>query len=94
MRRGVDQSQIWKHGAQGKVYHYSFSSEPSPETMEMLELLRHWWVNNIIAQRRGGERQHRKRKPIEMVGSDSDVKTPQATARDYPIRQVDDDIGL
>jgi hypothetical protein len=54
----------------------------------MLELQHHWWVNDIIAQRRGGgERQYRKRKPIERVDSDS-----KATATDYPIKQVDDDI--
>jgi hypothetical protein len=30
----------------------------SAETIEMLELLRYWWVNNIISQQRGGGRPH------------------------------------
>lgn len=42
----------------------------SADTIEVLELLRHWWVNNIISQERGGGgRKHRKRKPID-DGSD------------------------
>jgi hAT family C-terminal dimerisation region len=33
----------------------------SPHTLEILELLRHWWINNIISQERGGGgRQYRK----------------------------------
>jgi hAT family C-terminal dimerisation region len=55
----------------------------SPDTIEVLELLRHWWVNNIITQERGGGgRQHRKRKIVEggealntmENGSDVDVE--------------------
>ena len=30
----------------------------SAETIEMLELLRYWWVNNIISQQRGEGRPH------------------------------------
>jgi hAT family C-terminal dimerisation region len=45
----------------------------SEYTIEMLELLRHWWVNNIVAQQRGGGgRVHRKRKPIIPIGGDSE----------------------
>src|ERR1700755_2319312 len=37
----------------------------SEHTIEVLELLRHWWVNNIISQERGGGgRQYRKRRLI------------------------------
>jgi hypothetical protein len=55
----------------------------SPDTIKVLELLRHWWVNNIITQERGGGgRQHRKRKIVEggevlntmENGSDVDVE--------------------
>ena len=38
----------------------------SEKSIEMLELLRHWWVSNIIAQQRGSsERRSRKRKLID-----------------------------
>jgi hypothetical protein len=38
----------------------------SDHTIEVLELLRHWWVNDIIAQPKDGlDRRNRKRKPID-----------------------------
>ena len=43
----------------------------SEQTIEMLELLRYWWVNNIVAQQRGNsQRRQRKRRPID---DDSEV---------------------
>jgi hypothetical protein len=56
----------------------------SANTIEILELLRLWWVNNIIAQERGvGGRQQRKRKALDdssevlnTIEGDSDVDIP------------------
>jgi hypothetical protein len=46
----------------------------SAESIELLELLRYWWVNNIIQQERGGgNRAYRKRKAIEVTQVDGEV---------------------
>jgi hypothetical protein len=46
-----------------------------PETIEMLELLRHWWVKDVIAQHRGGGgRVQRKRKAMQVLGGDHELE--------------------
>ena len=41
----------------------------APESIETLELLRHWWVNNVITQEKGGGgRLYRKRKITQLLG--------------------------
>jgi hypothetical protein len=44
------------------------------QSIQMLELLRHWWVNNLVSQERGGGgRKQRKRKAITLESNDEDV---------------------
>lgn len=62
----------------------------APETIETLELLRHWWVNNVIAQEKGGGgRLHRKRKILQALGEgegegDDEVIPRRGSGMDLP----------
>ena len=61
----------------GKLTITPMRNRLSEQTVEMLELLRHWWSNNIISQQRGGiqQRQKRHRKPLGRFDSDSNTNT-------------------
>lgn len=51
----------------------------SEQTIETLELLRHWWTNNIIAQQRGGCEQKAKRRRKPLSRGNSDINTTTST---------------
>ena len=80
--------------SQAKLDITSHRNSLSSETIEMLELLRYWWVNNIISQQKGsGRRQRRKRKPMHVPGSDDEVENSmdqEAAMTGYPIGNADE----
>jgi hypothetical protein len=69
----------------GKLTITPMRNRLSEQTVAMLELLRHWWSNNIISQQRGGKpRPKRHRKPLTRPGDDANTTTARSQG---PIRQ-------
>ena len=83
--------------SQAKLTITPVRNQLSVHIVEILELLRHWWTNDIITQQEGG-RPDRKRKPIMVVDSGSEVGSSEVIdttgiATGYPIGNTDDIIA-